>query len=249
MKKFLAGTILLCLMCRAASAIIISGFENTDRLIKWSKDIVIADLVSIPTNKPALVNGKWVQVEYMDGVYHVEINVLRALKGNKQPGKQIIATIYPMTPGKRYLLSSFGGSDDQTDFMAVPQLSVVEIPPTFDLSVLDGKDLKEQMQSLFSASLFILDWKLVPLLEERGLLEKAISDRQYVWFDSAGPVKLGPIIETSTTNQESIAWLNLGDKKWSGVVGCLARPDIYILRFRESFIGNFLFATRPILKI
>jgi hypothetical protein len=216
--KILGGIFLFCIVSRIASAILVSGFQDTDTLIKWSKDIIIADCVSIPTNETVVINGKKVQVEYMDGIYKVEINVLRTLKGNKQPGKQIILAIYPMTPGKRYLLSSYGGGSDGTDFMAVPQLSVVEIPSTFDLSTLDGRDLKEQIQSLFSASLFILDWKLAPLLEERGLLEKAISDRQYVWFDSAGPVKLGPIIETSTTNQNSISWLSLGDKKmeWSG---------------------------------
>ena len=216
MKKFLGCTILLCLMCHAASAMIVSSFQNTDTLIKWSKDIIIADCVSIPTNKSVLENGKWVQVEY--DVYHFEINVLRTLKGNKQPRKQIIATIYPMTPGKRYLLSSFGGGDDETDFLAVPQLSVVEIPSNFDLSTLDGKALKEQMQRIFSASLFILDLKLGPLLEEKQLLEKTISDRQYVWFDSGGPVKLGPITEITTTNKGWTSWLNLEDKKleWSG---------------------------------
>jgi len=215
--KIFGGIFLFCIVSRIASAILVSQFHDTDTQIKWSKDIIIADCVSIPTNKSVLVNGKLILATVMDGVYDVEINVLRMLKGHKQPGKQIIQTIYPMTPGKRYLLCSFGGGNE-TDFMAVPQLSVVEIPSGFDLSTLDGKELKEQMQSLFSASLLILNWKLAPLLEEKELLEKGISDRQYVWFDSAGPVKLGPIIEISTTNINSISWLNLEDKKleWSG---------------------------------
>src|ERR1700729_1132773 len=118
-------------MSSSAFAIIISQFANTDALIKQTKDIFIADCVSIPTNKPELINGQWVSVDLADGLYKVEVNAMRVLKGNKSTGKQIIATIYPMVVGKRYLLSSMGGGVGEgggvaaADFMAVPQLSVV----------------------------------------------------------------------------------------------------------------------------
>jgi hypothetical protein len=202
----------------------VEQFANTDRLIKRAEDIVIGDCVSIPTNKPVFVDGHWVTYELGDGLRKVEVNIVRVLKGNRPIGKQIIATIHPMTPGKEYLLSNSGGSVGATgdiattDFLAVPELSVVEIPSHFDLTTLDGKELKEQMQSIFSRHLFEVERKLVPLLNEQGLLEKAVADRQYEWFDSGGPVKLGQIVETSTTNEHSLVWLNLEDKKleWSG---------------------------------
>lgn len=74
------------------------------------------------------------------------------------------------------------------------------------------------MQSICSRHLFELDRKLASLLKEKGLLEKAVADRQYEWFDSSGPVKIGQCVETSTTNEHWLVWLNLEDKKleWSG---------------------------------
>src|ERR1022692_2408571 len=108
MGKILGLMLLLCLTCHSAFAIVISPFGSTDAFIKRS-DIILADCVSIPTNKPVLMDGHWVTYELRDGLYEVEVNVLRTLKGDKRPGKLIIATIYPMAPGKRYLLSSIGG--------------------------------------------------------------------------------------------------------------------------------------------
>jgi len=224
MKNILYGIILACVISNSAFAIMVGQFLNTDSLIKRANDIVIADCVSIPTNKPVLVNGHWTIEIFADGLYKVEVNVIRVLKGSKPTGKQIIATIYPMTPGKEYLLSNSGGSVGETggaaatDFLAVPELSVIEIPSSFDLKTLDGKQLKEQMQSIFSRHLYEVDRKLAPLLTEQGLLEKAVADRQVERFDSGGPVKIGQIIEVSTTNKGWDVWLNLGDKKlqWSG---------------------------------
>jgi hypothetical protein len=225
MRKFLGCAIILCLTCRAAFAIAITIFVNTDLFVKRSSDIIIADCVSIPTNKPVLVNGQWDVETMRDGLYKVEVNVIRTLKGDKQLGKQIIATIYPMTPGKKYLLSSLGGGGigetggiAATDFMAVPQLSVVEIPSNFDLKTLDGKELKEQMQSIFSRHLYEVEGELAPLIREKELLDKAVADRQSEWFDSGEPVKIGPIIETNTISIENWGvWLNLEDQKlqWS----------------------------------
>lgn len=207
MGKVLGSIILLCLICQAAFAIAITQFAETDTLIKRSKDIIIAECVSIPTNKPVLINGQWATVDLRDGLYKVEVNVIRMLKGDKQPGNQIIATIYRMVPGKIYLLSSMGGSIGETggiaatDFFAVPELSVVEVSSNFDLKTLDGKELKEQMQSVFSSHLFEVEEKIAPLMQEKGLLEKAVADRQSKWFISTNVVTLGQIIETATTNQ------------------------------------------------
>jgi hypothetical protein len=224
MKQFICCIIVLWLIRHEASAIIVSQFGNTDGQIKWSKDIIIAECVSIPTNKAVFVDGHWVEQTLRDGLYKVEVNVIQTLKGDKLTGKQIIATIYPMVPGKRYLLSSIGGGVGETggipatDFLAVPELSVVEIPSNFDLKTLEGKGLKEQMQSIFSRHLFDVERKLAPLLEEQRLLEKSVADRQYEWFDSHGPVKIGQVIETNTTNKNWDVWIELAGRKlpWSG---------------------------------
>jgi hypothetical protein len=223
MKKS-ACAFLFCGIPTAALAIIVSQFADTDSAIQRAKDIIIAECISIPTNKPVLVDGHWVTEELRDGLYKVEVNVVRTLKGDKQSGKQIIATIYTMTPGKKYLLSTLGGSVGEgggipgTDFLAVPQLSVLEIPASFDLSTLDHKDLKKQVQCIYSRHLFDVERQLAPLLAEKALLDKAVSDRSYEWYESSGPVKIGRIVDAATTNQHWSVWLNLGDKKlqWSG---------------------------------
>lgn len=132
------------MLASPAFAIAITGFKDTDTAIKRSQDIIIAECVAIPTNKPVMKDGHEVIYGMIDGLYKVEVNILRTLKGGNRPGRKIIATIYPMTPGKTYLLSSMGGGVGPTgeipatDFMTVPELSVVEIPADFDLAELDG---------------------------------------------------------------------------------------------------------------
>ena len=147
-------------------AIKVTLFSDIDTYLKRGNDIVIATAISIPTNAPA---------ELGDGLHLVEVNVLRALKGLQQPGKQIVATIYPMTTGRIYLLYSIGGSAGGTDFLAVPELSVVEVPPNFDLKQLDGRPLREQIALLFSQRLAQVRRSLSEMEHEKQLLEKATS--------------------------------------------------------------------------
>jgi hypothetical protein len=51
---------------------------------------------------------------------------------------------------------------------------------------------------IFSRHLFEVEQEYERLLAEKKLLEKAVSDRKSVWFESAGPVKIGEIREGST---------------------------------------------------
>lgn len=81
-----------------------------------------------------------------------------------------------MTPGKRYFLYSLGGLAYETDFLAVPQLSVVEVSEKFDLTRLDGKPLKDQVKLLFADRAARLKISLRELEEERDLLDKALHE-------------------------------------------------------------------------
>src|ERR1035437_9410645 len=108
------------------SGIIISPFGSVDSYIKHGKYIVIAECVSVTTNMTTTVDGHEVSVLFLDGLHPVDVKIIKTLKGDKPLGKQTIATIYTMTPGKHYLLYSlpdFLGYG--TDFFAVPELSVV----------------------------------------------------------------------------------------------------------------------------
>jgi hypothetical protein len=145
----------------------------------------------------------------------IEVKILKVLKGSAELGQFQIRTIYAMRPSTTYMLYSLGGS---TDFWAIPELSVVPLPAAFEVDELEGRDLKEQVQYMFSRRLYELERELAPLLEEKELLEKAVSDRQYEWYESDGPVKIGPIVQVSTqTDATNIVWLDLMGKKlaWS----------------------------------
>jgi hypothetical protein len=110
---------------------------------------------------------------YDDGLYLVEVRIVSVLKGAKKPGKLAIATVYPMEPGKTYLLASNGGAVGGTDFLAVPQLSVVEVSRQFRLRDLDGKKVAEQVQAVFAARRMANEQQRRDLEAEKKLLDKA----------------------------------------------------------------------------
>ncbi len=169
MKTLASVLMLLLLIANAAQAIKVTTFVDTETFIERARDIVIAKCLGpVPNSR-----------SYDDGLYPVEVQVLRVLKGPKnksmKPGKARIATIYPMEEGKTYLLTSMGGSAFGTEFLAVPELSVVEVPPNFQLNDLKGKTVKEQVQALFAARRHEVERQLLLLQEEKKRLEKAIS--------------------------------------------------------------------------
>ncbi len=207
MRKKLVGTLLFCSISVAAFAVLIPAFMDTDTFIERAKEIVVAECVS--TLKHETVN-------FADGWQMVEVNILKVLKGNRNLERSQIATIYPMKPHTTYMLHSLGGSTLGTDFVALSKLSVVPLPATFKLDELKGKELKEQVQYMFSRRLYEVERKLAPLLKQKELLEKSVSDRRYEWFKSDEPVKIGPIVEVSTQTDGRF-WLDLKGRKlkWS----------------------------------
>jgi hypothetical protein len=162
MKKILGGSLLVCVICLSAFATKITLFVNSNTFIERAKDIVVAECISIGAPDRA------------DEFQQVEINILKTLKGDRKSGRSQIATIYRMKPQTTYLLYSLGGNALGTDFLAIPELSVVPLPTTFKMDELEGKDLKTQVQFIFSRRLFELERELAPLLKEKGLLEKAV---------------------------------------------------------------------------
>jgi hypothetical protein len=180
---------------------------DTDIFIARAKDIIVAECISVHTEEPP-----------MCGLRAVDVNTLKVLKGTRSLGSLRIATIYPMKPRTTYMLYSLGGNALGTDFLALPELSVLPLPVTFKLDELKDKEIKEQVQYMLSRRFFEVERELAPLLQEKALLEKAVSGRQSGWYESHGPVTLGPITERSTRPVEDyLTWLDLGDKKlqWS----------------------------------
>jgi hypothetical protein len=165
MKVLVPSVALLLLMTAAAQAIKITAFTDTDTFVKRAQDIVIAKCTGPVPDRD----------KYEDGLYPVDVEIVTVLKGAKKPGKATIATIYPTEAGKTYLLTSLGGSAYGTDFLAVPQLAVVELPAKFRLDDLKGKTVREQVQAVFVARRQENERQQQLLKDEKTLLDKAVS--------------------------------------------------------------------------
>ena len=139
-------------------------FTDTDTLIERAKDMVIVELTGATVSD----TGK-----FHDGLYSVDVELIKTLKGDKAQDKTVLATIYPTEHGKRYLVSSFGGSALGTDLLAVPELSLVPLSDGLKLEQLEGKPLKEQVLLIFKKRLEDVVATQKQLATERRLLERA----------------------------------------------------------------------------
>ncbi|MBM3301518.1 MAG: hypothetical protein FJY85_16400 [Deltaproteobacteria bacterium] len=222
MKRVLAAAILVLADSLSAYAVKMTLFVDTDTFIARAKDIIVAECVSVKQSK-----------ESEDGLCPVKVRILRVLKGNKQPGGSTIATIYPMKPGTVYLLSSLGGFAHGTDFLAIPELSVVPLPRGFPLEQLDQKPLKAQVQLIFSRRVYEIEQELDPLMKERELLKRGLKDRQDDLYESKGELEIRRVLSVaSKTDEGGIVYLELNGQK---------------LEWSESTRGEsgFLYFTRP----
>jgi hypothetical protein len=174
MKLLVVSLGVVLLNALPCHAIKVTLFTDTGTFVRRAKDIVIAKCLG-----PVPEGGK-----YAEGLYPVDVEVVSILKAArkegkggfaKKPGKGKIATIYPMTAGKTYLLTSLGGSAYGTDFLAIPELAVVELPPHFRLGALKGKTVVEQVRIIFSARRQEIARQRRLLEQEKKLLDKAVS--------------------------------------------------------------------------
>ncbi|MAG92628.1 MAG: hypothetical protein CMJ48_02585 [Planctomycetaceae bacterium] len=207
MKTLWTVLILSFVACSRAFAIPISLFSDTDTYVDRARDIVIAKCVSVPEQP----------LTFVDGLYPAEVEVLKTVKGDRKAGPLKIGTVYLMKPGGTYLLANSGGSAFGSDFLALPELSVVPLPTGFDLKQLEGKTPKQQVQIVFARHLYAIERQLAPLLEQQRLLRQAVKDKDDQHYRSNGKVKLGEIKQLATANKNSIISLELeaGPLQWS----------------------------------
>ena len=167
-------TVILCMLFLLSSALIgwavtITLFSDLKTYVERGRDIVIARCISSP---PASERNR-----QKDGLYAAQIEIIKVIKGTKEPGECKVVTVYGMEAGKTYLLYSLGGTVDGTDFLALPELSMVEVPPTFDVKGMDGKPPEKQVLMIFNARLSEVRKVLVELERETRLLEKATDQK------------------------------------------------------------------------
>ncbi len=166
MKRLVLPALCVLLIASVTFAIKITLFMDTATFAERAQDIIIA-----ACDRPVP------EKDYGDGLHPVGVTVRNVLKGKSPVGPMKIATIYPMQAGRIYLLTSLGGSVDGITFLAVPELSVVEIPVAFDLSLLKDKTLVEQLNSIFAARKAEVDRRQQELKREADLLQMALQKK------------------------------------------------------------------------
>jgi len=191
-----------------ARAVPISLFSDLDTYLDRAKEIVIARCLEAPED---------VGISYIDGLYPATTEVVATLKGKRNLGDLKIATIYPMRPGRTYLLTNTGGNAFNTDFLSLGQMTVVPVPDGFDLKSLQGKSLKEQVQRVFARNLYEVERELEPLLAQEKMLREALKDRRDDLFESKGPIQLSESTEIETKKEGSGVFLEMpcGRLEWS----------------------------------
>jgi hypothetical protein len=150
----------ICLSATGAWAVIIGFFAGTNRFIERAQDIVVVEVGQVDQNA--------------DDLEICEVRILRTLKGSRPLGAAKLATAWPVTPGKRYLVVSHGGSCLGTDLIAADELSVVPLSPNLDLKTLDDKRLAGQLAALYRDRLAAVNEQQNRLTAERELLELAV---------------------------------------------------------------------------
>jgi len=131
----------MLLMAAPVAAVPVSIFESLATYDRRAEQIVIARCTSIRKSGDG----------YPGGVYPLEVDVRRVLKGSIKPGRTRTATIHPMRVGQEYLLANTGGMVYGTSFISLGELTVVPLPAGFRLESLDGKPLHEQLLAVFRA--------------------------------------------------------------------------------------------------
>ena len=205
MKRILLIAALMAFCPGSSEAIKVTLFSDTETYLERARDIVIAKCVSAPESLP---HGAL-----------VEIDIKMVLKGEKKLGKTKIFTIQRMQIGNRYLLMSLGGLTQGTDFLATAELSVVPIPAFVDLDILKEKALKDKLYFIFASRLYVVQKELEPLLREKSMLEKGLTDRTDDLYVSPTPVHIDKISNIWATDRqgEKTKYLEFGTKQmeWS----------------------------------
>ncbi len=208
MRTILLSVLVFCLIAPATFARNLRSPIGAVQSVT-EHDLVIAECLSVdPTERETGLGP----------TRYATVKVLKVLNGDRKLGELQIATTRPIQPGVAYLLSANPAFIAQgPDFLAVGGLSVVPLPANFDLAELEGQEVKEQVEIIWSRHLFEVEREIERLLAKKKLLENALADRKSVWFESAGPVELGEIRQSSTQSEGKTVWLDLQGNRlqWS----------------------------------
>ncbi len=146
MKSFLLSLVVIAFLPKIAIAQIVGFRVDSASYVERAEDIVIARFTGKLHS-----TGSDNRYPSSDVIRESDFEILRVLKGSRPKRNTRVAFYGRLEESRLYLLRNGGGKTDQTSFIAVDHLSTVEIPPKFDLSVLDGQEIHHQVRAIFAA--------------------------------------------------------------------------------------------------
>jgi hypothetical protein len=135
-----AVLLLIFLVTAVVHATPVYPTNTLDDLFKMAKHVVVADVAT-----PAKTVG--------GGLKQAVVEPKQTLFGPKVEGKTLVTVRgdVPLEVGRRYLLAGLEGTVGESKYIALQELGVVEVPPTFDLQSLAGKEPREQVRAVMQA--------------------------------------------------------------------------------------------------
>ena len=146
MKCFLFFVALIVLLPEIGTAQLIGLIVDAESYVERAEDIVIGRF----TGKRHWT-GTSNRYPSSDAIPEADFEIVRVLKGSRPKARTRVACYGPLEKSGLYLLQNGGGKTEQSSFVAIDQLSVVKIPPNFDLSTLDRQEAHHQVRTIFAA--------------------------------------------------------------------------------------------------
>lgn len=167
----LTAFVLVSLMPLLARAQTSQSAESKDRLSEPDHLVVIRVPTSYLEQLPSREEGS--------PMLFYKVEVLKVLKGSHKVGETPkLGFTHALAPGARYLLPA-GMSVTEVDEVWPSfflHMGAVEIPRSFDLAKLDGKDPEEQVSAILSARRKDILRKMEQLEQEKKILDSLLSD-------------------------------------------------------------------------
>jgi hypothetical protein len=169
MKRIYVVVASLMLLCFSAYALKSGAFSSLEH-ISSCENLLIIHVPMTSQASPPSHDSHGATLAYT-------VQVLRDLRGDHPVGaKMNMSVLQKLTPGSRYLLSGKPATRGGKPWLLFHwQLGVVEIPSTFKLVTLDGKDIPTQITALLGARRAVIAKQLKDLNRENELLDKVIA--------------------------------------------------------------------------
>jgi len=165
---FIAAVMLLCL---SAYAMKTSFFRSLEHMASCENLLIVQVPMSYRASPPPYTTHGPTTLDY-------NVEVVRDLRGERPVGSKVnVSVLRKLSPGSRYLLAGKPAARDGKPWLLFHGgLHVVEIPSTFKLATLEGKNTETQISIVLSARRVELKEQLQELRQEKGFIDRLIPE-------------------------------------------------------------------------